>query len=271
MTVPAKRESCLDPALPQEAPRDRSSAHPYRSALWVVLAGYALLTVVMLAIGLLLTHALDGSVGRWDEHVNEYFARRRTSTLNDVTSVATAAMNTLPVVIGAAVVVGFLALRHRFAEAAFLTLALVIEITVFLSVTYVVARPRPDVPRLNSTPATSSFPSGHTAAATVLFVGIAVIVACCTHKVLARVVSAFVAAAAPATVGFSRVYRGLHHPTDVFVGVLFGLACLLIAAVAVRAATARLRMRREQHGPRVADDAVQKSRLIGATAASMSR
>jgi hypothetical protein len=63
----------------------------------------------------------------------------------------------------------------------------------------------------------------------------------------------------------------LHHPTDVFVGVLFGLACLLISALAVRAATARLRMRREQDQPRLSDDAVQKNRLIGATAASTSR
>jgi undecaprenyl-diphosphatase len=272
MPVPKERESCLDPALPPEAlPRDGSSPHPYRSALWVVLAGYALLTVAMLAIGLLLTHALDGSVGRWDEHVNDYFARHRTGTWNDLTSVATAAMNTLPVIVGAALVVGFLSLRHRFAEAAFLTLALVIEITVFLSVTFVVARPRPNVPRLNSTPATSSFPSGHTAAATVLFVGIAVIVACCTPNLLARAVSSFVAAAAPAMVGFSRVYRGLHHPTDVFVGLLFGLACLLISAVAVRAATARLRMRRAQDTPALPNDAVQKNRLIGATAASTSR
>jgi membrane-associated phospholipid phosphatase len=67
------------------------------------------------------------------------------------------------------------------------------------------------------------------------------------------------------------VYRGLHHPTDVFVGLLFGLACLLISAVAVRAASARLRARRAQDGPALPDDAVQKNRLIGATAASTSR
>ena len=38
------------------------------------------LTGVLFAIGFLLTHALDGSVGRWDQHVNEYFERRRTGT-----------------------------------------------------------------------------------------------------------------------------------------------------------------------------------------------
>lgn len=213
--------------------------------------GYVLLTVVLLAIGLVLTHALDGTVGRWDEHVNEYFARHRTTTWNDVTAVATAGLNTLPVVIGAALVVALLSFRRRFAEAAFLTLALVLEITVFLSVTFVVARPRPAVHRLNSTPSTSSFPSGHTAAATVLFVGIALIIFCCTRNNLARIGSTLVAFGIAAMVGFARVYRGLHHPTDVIVGLLFGLACLAVAAVAVRTA--------------------QKKRFTGLTAVSTAR
>ena len=128
-----------------------------------------------------------------------------------------------------------LALRHRWREAAFLTLALVIEITVFLSVTFVVGRPRPGVVRLNSTPATSSFPSGHTAAATVLFLGVAVIVFCCTTNVWARAISTLFAVLVPITAGFSRVYRGLHHPTDSLFGVLFGIACLVAAGMAVRA------------------------------------
>lgn len=259
MTVAAEQRSVLEPRIPETGADSvhPTEARPYRASLWVMLAGYTVLTLSLLAIGTLLTHALDASVGRWDEHVNQYLARHRTTTWNDITSVATAAFNTVPVVVGAVIVVGFLSLRRRFAEAAFLTLALVLEITVFLSVTFTVGRPRPDVLRLNSTPATSSFPSGHTAAATVLFVGIAVIVTCCTRHMLARVASGFLAGAVAVMVGFARVYRGLHHPTDVFVGLLFGLACLACAALAVRAARKVL--------------AAQKRRLMAATARSTSR
>ena len=62
--------------------------------------------------------------------------------------VATSSMNTVPVIVVAALLTGILVLRRRIREAAFLVAALVVEITVFLSVTFVVARPRPSVPRL---------------------------------------------------------------------------------------------------------------------------
>src|SRR5690349_14691688 len=75
--------------------------HPYRAGLRIALCGYAVLTVVLLALGWLLTHPLNSSIGRWDEHVNEYLVRHRTDRLNGITGVATAAFNTFPV-IGAA-------------------------------------------------------------------------------------------------------------------------------------------------------------------------
>jgi membrane-associated phospholipid phosphatase len=230
---------------------DSAPRHRLRPAVAVTIIGYVVLTALMLGIGLLLTHALDGTVGAWDRHVSAHFAGHRTSDSNEITKVATSLVNTLPAVLIAALVDAFLALRRRWREAAFLAIALFLEITVFLSVTFVVDRPRPAVPRLNSTPSTGSFPSGHTAAATVLFVGIALIVAWCTRNTLARLVSALLGTAFAATVGFARVYRGLHYTSDVIVGALLGLACLTVAAIAVRAVSARPQ---ESAEPRSADE-----------------
>src|SRR5262245_40457324 len=233
--------------------------HPIRTAVIVTVLGYAVLTVLMLAVGLLLTHTLSSSVGRWDESLNRWLAARRTRSLDDLTGAATVAVNTLPVIVTAAVCDSLLGWRRRWREAAFLTLALLLEVTVFLSVTFVVARPRPDVVRLNTTPATSSFPSGHTAAATVVFAGLAIIVFCSTTRKTFRVLGVVAAVIFPALVGFSRVYRGLHHPTDVFVGVIFGLACLAIAALAVRAASVRA----ERHTEREWSIASTSPRAVG--------
>ena len=242
------RGSVLDPPTDDRA-GGSSPQHPVRSALVITVIGYVVLTALLIGIGLLITHALSGSVGKWDRDVSDHFARHRTSGWNDDTKLATSAVNTLPVLAVAAIVVGFLALFRRWREAVFLTIALVLEITVFLSVNFVVDRPRPAVHKLNATPSTSSFPSGHTAAAMVLFVGIAVIVTCLTRNTVARILSVVVAVAFAALVGFARVYRGLHYPTDVFAGALYGLACLTIAALAVRAAS-----RRADHGPPASPD-----------------
>jgi undecaprenyl-diphosphatase len=217
-----------------------------RSALVVIAIGYVALSAVLIGVGMLVTHLLDGSVGTWDLHVNRWFAARRSAGWNDVTAVFTAAVNTLPVIAMAAVTVGVLWLRHRVREALFLAIALTLEVTVFLTSAVVVARPRPDVSRLDSAPPTSSFPSGHTAAATVLFAGLALIVLCCTSAWFVRWLCAVLAAVIAAAVGLGRVYRGLHHPSDVLAGLLLGIACLCVAALAVRIASIQVELRQRR-------------------------
>ncbi len=71
------------------SPTDRSEPRKDRAvaALRPLVTGYAALTCLLLAIGALLTHALNGSVGRWDEHVNRWFVAHRTDFWNSLEAV----------------------------------------------------------------------------------------------------------------------------------------------------------------------------------------
>jgi membrane-associated phospholipid phosphatase len=213
----------------------KSRAHPVRVTIVTAVVGYALLTVVVFAVGMLLTHALAGTVGRWDEHVNQWFVRHRTSGWNHATRLATVGLETAPVIAAVAVtLIVFLVARWR-REAAVLVIAMLLEISVFLSTTFVVDRSRPAVRRLDSSPSTGSFPSGHTAAATVFFMTVAFLVSCRTRNRAVRIVVWTLASFVVSAVAFARVYRGLHHPTDVMGGALYGAGCIVVAVVAVRA------------------------------------
>jgi len=114
-----------------------------------------------------------------------------------------------------------------------LVVGLTLEVSVFVTTTLFVDRPRPPVHRLDAAPPTSSFPSGHTAAAIVLYIGLVIVVHRVWHRNAATIGVAVVLALVPVAVGLSRLSRGMHHPTDVIVGALLGAVALLIACLVV--------------------------------------
>jgi len=189
----------------------------------------------MMLLGLILTRALlDHGVGTFDSAVTDWLVARRTGLVNDLTRYATYLANTEPVVGIAAVVTAVLLAFRRWREAILLVSALVTEVLVFLVVNQAIDRPRPDVERLNATPATSSFPSGHAAASLVLWISIAVIVAIVTTNLVARVVAWIPVATLVWFVPFSRVYRGMHFTTDVLAGLAMGAGALAVGCFVAR-------------------------------------
>jgi undecaprenyl-diphosphatase len=216
------------------APETRSRR--FLTAGGMIVAAYVAFVAVGTAIGLLIVHVLDyGRIGHLDDGIEEAFARHRGATLNHVTAFLSGMANTLPV-IGAALVLAVVwrLVAKEWKALALLAVGLVLEVTSFVTMAALVGRDRPEVARLDQAPPTSSFPSGHTAACTVLYGVLAVLVFSRTRRMGARIVVAVVAVIAPVAVGFGRMYRGMHHPTDVLVGALLGIGALTVAVVVVR-------------------------------------
>jgi membrane-associated phospholipid phosphatase len=192
--------------------------------------GVVVLWGVITLLGLLMTHVLNtGPVHAADLHVDVWFAAHRSSVWNDVTYVGTTMAQTQTAIAVTAIVVLFLRWRlGRWYESFVMITIMVGELVVFFCVTEVVHRPRPPVHRLDIAPPTSSFPSGHTAAAVALYGGIIVLMRWVYGRRLATQVAATLLCCVPVFVGLSRLYRGMHYPSDVLAGALTGGLWLLL-------------------------------------------
>jgi len=226
-------------SLPDRLARRSRTRRPVVAGIAVGATGYVVMTAFLVALGLLLTKVLlDGPVGRWDQAVDRWFFVQREATFDTITEWGSMLGDTLAVVGIAAVAVVVLAIGRHWAHIAFLVGALVIEVTTFVTTTFVIDRERPTVPHLDPGPPTSSFPSGHVAASIVLYVGLALIITSLVRSRFVRALAWIVAIALPIFVALSRLYRGMHHPTDVIGSVIGALGCLAFAFLATRTGVA---------------------------------
>ena len=86
------------------------------------------------------------------------------------------------------------------------------------------SRPRPHIFEWGTTVSSSSFPSGHAMSATVVYVTVAYLAARLQKTHVARLATLAVAGVFVAAICFSRLYLGVHYPSDVAAGVIIGLA-----------------------------------------------
>jgi len=205
--------------------RDRAA-----SVLARLLSVAVLLWAALCGIGYLLTHApgatsfehSDGAIDRW-------LASHRSAPWNDITHWLTYGAETITVIaVGLVLFVAFRLYLHRWRESLFLFVTLAGEVTIFVCTTLIIDRERPPVAHLDSAPPTSSFPSGHTAAAVCLYGAIAIITVSTSRRTWLRAAAVLLAVLAPCCVGFARLYRGMHYPSDVAGGALLAV-CWLVA------------------------------------------
>ncbi|HEY3407999.1 MAG TPA: phosphatase PAP2 family protein, partial [Propionicimonas sp.] len=123
---------------------------------------------------------------------------------------------------------------RRWWLAALPAVALALHVMVHIATSTLVARPRPHVETLDIGQPTASFPSGHMGATTAQLL---VLVLFFFHRVESRawrVAVTVVVAGYLLVLGWSRVYLGMHHVSDVLWGAVNGVACGLIAWLFLR-------------------------------------
>ncbi|GII61559.1 hypothetical protein Skr01_16440 [Sphaerisporangium krabiense] len=207
------------------------------TAAWA--ARLLLLPVVLIAlvtdgVGWLITRPLHSEVAG-ELAVNQGLEQDRTSLFNTLTHYGSMLSDTpVIVVLTAIAAIAFRLVFHRWRESIFIILAVWSQSLVFLQATVFIQRPRPQVHHLDPAPPTSSFPSGHTSAAVGFYCGMALVLALHAHRhALLKALWWGLGLAGPLIVAVSRLYRGMHHLTDVTWGLVLGFACLAVVGYAI--------------------------------------
>ncbi len=148
----------------------------------------------------------------------------------DVTALGGTAILTLVI----AAVAGFLLLRRMYGSMWLVLGATTTGLAVSLVLKRAFARPRPSVVPHLAEATTSSFPSGHSMLAAVVYLTLGILLARCVRQRSLKAYFLVVALVLTLLVGISRVYLGVHYPTDVLAGWSLGLAWGMMCEILAR-------------------------------------
>lgn len=143
---------------------------------------------------------------------------------------------TVIIILGIALLV--LLLARRWVDALGVFAAVVGTLYLYEFIVRWVGRHRPPVQHLEN-PGGSSFPSGHVANSTALYLAILLAAFVYVRNRWVRTALIALALVLVAGIAVSRIYLGLHYPTDDIAGFLIGLAWALIARSALSGMEAR--------------------------------
>lgn len=226
-------------------PRDRGEL--------VLLAGGVVLLLLLLIVITLAGEVLEGETLKFDKRILLALRSPRdpsvpigppwlVSAALDITALGSATVIGLTV----AAVAGFLVLQGMWRTGLFVTLASGGALVVNAALKQFFQRPRPDVvPHLREV-MTMSFPSGHALTSAVVYLTLGALSMRIAERRVTKFYCMAMAMLITALVGASRVYLGVHYPTDVLAGWLIGLSWALLCWLVERGLERRAGWTRER-------------------------
>jgi undecaprenyl-diphosphatase len=204
--------------------------HFGRPEIWMLATVFAIAGLV-LAFGHIAEEVLEGDATKFDQTILLFF--RNASDLSapigapwveemarDITALGSYAV--LSIIFGAVVTYLFMA-RQR--AAAFWVVAAVgggVLLSNMLKLAY--ERPRPDLVPHAARVFTTSFPSGHATLSAITYLTLGALLASLHGSLRFKVYFLGLAILLTIAVGISRIYLGVHYPTDVLAGWCIGAA-----------------------------------------------
>jgi undecaprenyl-diphosphatase len=125
-------------------------------------------------------------------------------------------------------IAGFLAMTRKGHAALFVLASVIGGVLISQTMKWAYARPRPELVPHGAEVYTASFPSGHSMMAAVVYLTLGALLARTQVDRAVKIYVLAVAIVVTVLVGVSRVYLGVHWPTDVLAGWSLGAAWALI-------------------------------------------
>ncbi len=200
-----------------------------RRGVAIAAATFVLATAALIGVGSVIVEWWEASrFGEWDSDLIRRLEDGRSGGTTTFAEYVSQSGDTLTkILLGVALLPVMLWLFRRWHEWSLIVGGLVLEVCIFGVSSMVVGRERPPVEQLDGAP-TNSFPSGHIAAATVFYLGLAVVVFMRTERRGPRIVAAVIGIAVPLAMAWSRMYLGMHYITDAIAGIGLGVLVLIV-------------------------------------------
>lgn len=200
-----------------------------RRGFGIAVITFLVATACSIGIGFAIVEWWDGSsFGEWEADINRRLEAGRTSGMTTIAEYVSQSSDTLTkILLGVTLLPVMLWLFRRWHEWTLVFGGLILEVCIFGLSSMIVGRERPPVEQLDGAP-TDSFPSGHIAAATVFYTGLAVVIFMRTERRGPRIVAAVIGIGMPLGVAWARMYLGMHYLTDAIAGVIIGVIVLAV-------------------------------------------